>query len=1377
MRLLHLDSRGTITLTKDLIDDVPSYAILSHTWGTEEEEVTFDEITNGSGHTRAGYAKIEFCAEQAQKNGLKYFWIDTCCINKANHAELSEAITSMFAWYRDAVQCYVFLADVSCATRTDHEAQPNWLPAFQKSRYFLRGWTLQELIAPKVVEFYSREGHWLGDKQTLESVVHEVTTIPIKALRGEPMSNFSIAERLQWAAKRSTKKKEDKAYCLLGVFEIFMPLMYGEGDNAFDRLLRKVAKRPKNVAIRNEGDPAYPGDMSRGPGSQDRRNQSFCSGNPNFNKKFFSRSDELDLIGHKFNPVSDKQERLVLCGLPGMGKTTIALQYFELYRNRYKVAIWVDASSPDNAQMSFRKAVAEIKRHGYSTKSAADLPLGDSHSILTVTHWLEMSCQNWLLVLDGLDDLNTVDAHGTAGALQAASVPIGPLTSEGAAELLLSWLKVGHTSLEGRSGAKPVVKKLGCVPLAVEQAGALIAKTGISLNDFLDQYAENYKYIVSEKPARSEWSYDRNRSIGATFEMLLNHMQIRDEPTHRRILTFLSFLGPGDIPVDIISPKIAIAEPHSRVPSMASSSAAALSSIYVDLCLWYQRIGKPNNLLLRLSIHHLEDLSLLQVKRLPNGDIKSVSLHGAISMWLTTSLHEDEVIAWTIFAAFLSCATLPDIPGEESTRSPGPSGSDKSHIFSLVRKNIEQTVVTSLDKILLDAYGVTMRKLAYHFSKSPKSIYAEEAVIRSIEYEMLMQGSEWPRNAESLKLLDILGDIYWKSERLEDAEGLLEELLESSTKLLSLESDFTLAISIKLKHVRERLMEAQDSLDRAVRATSYAKRNNDLSPGDPNSDVFHFHQLISDQPGYDHIPDYSQYNDATNDASSNAQPANLEGGDMSTENLFYFLNIAKSYEDDHQFESAISVYWELWPASLSYGLSFPEAAVLLRDTEPRFQALLGLLRCYKCDETLELAYLTLLFPIYAAFHHNHQPVVYFTYALILKEATHRGSDRLFCADVELESLLILLHLRSTRFGSHHEFHSMITSLMIQAKVNGRYWLAFASGQGDAGAVKSLLQMEFSGDADRGFTPTTLYEASKKGRGEVVQTFWKAKARGNATNVQRDCGLLVAASVGNVRLLRQLLALQDGQNISHDCYRQALIFAANEGHTIIVDILLGQDDIAKNRAIFHPDDLVAAAYRGREQTAKMILECGINTAIGALAYANALYNASIIGHERMVELLLKGGADVNASGSFYIGSPLLAASLCGHEGVVKLLLNAGANPNAAVGFFGSVLEFSSEQGHQEEVELLVGGSVDDSPCANDKTYGSALWAAARQGRKEVVKLLLEHGADVNAQYYRFGSALEVASKGKHEAVVALLLEHGATIFPNTRIEVGDGTLAK
>jgi hypothetical protein len=238
MRLLQLHNHGEVSLTKNFIDNIPPYAILSHTWGADDEEVTFEDLTQGVGKNKAGYEKISFCEKQAAGHGLQYVWIDTCCIDKSNSTELSEALNSMFRWYSKADRCYAYLADVS--ERDAGRA------AFCNSRWFTRGWTLQELLAPSSVEFFEREGKRLGDKNSLCQQVSKITGIPTNALQGEPLSSFSVAVRISWAEKRQTKREEDKAYSLMGMVGVHMPPLYGEGEKeAFERLHSEISRREK----------------------------------------------------------------------------------------------------------------------------------------------------------------------------------------------------------------------------------------------------------------------------------------------------------------------------------------------------------------------------------------------------------------------------------------------------------------------------------------------------------------------------------------------------------------------------------------------------------------------------------------------------------------------------------------------------------------------------------------------------------------------------------------------------------------------------------------------------------------------------------------------------------------------------------------------------------------------------------------------------------------------------------------------------------------------------------------------------------------------------------------------------------------------------
>ena len=243
MRLLEWRGNDEFRCSEPFFGNIPPYAILSHTWGSEE--VTYRDIIESTGKNKAGYKnkacykKLRFIARLAAKDKLRYFWVDTCCIDKSSSAELAEAINSMFRWYQEAARCYVYLADVTT---------PYSRTAFRRSRWFTRGWTLQELLAPTSVEFFSADGQRIGTKGSMEGDISEVTGIPTEALRGRALSDYSVSQRMAWARNRKTTRKEDEAYCLLGIFGVHMPLIYGESStNAMFRLAEAIEQRSKRT--------------------------------------------------------------------------------------------------------------------------------------------------------------------------------------------------------------------------------------------------------------------------------------------------------------------------------------------------------------------------------------------------------------------------------------------------------------------------------------------------------------------------------------------------------------------------------------------------------------------------------------------------------------------------------------------------------------------------------------------------------------------------------------------------------------------------------------------------------------------------------------------------------------------------------------------------------------------------------------------------------------------------------------------------------------------------------------------------------------------------------------------------------------------------
>ena len=162
----------------------------------------------------------------------------------------------MYRWYMNAAVCYVYLSDVPghCPPLSDegsiHPSRLQWVESLEESRWFTRGWTLQELIAPQRVFFFGQAWNYIGSLPELVHLVSGITNIQIDVLEhSRPLSDLSIAQRLSWAAKRQTTRIEDQAYSLFGILDVNMPLLYGEGAKAFIRLQEEIIHHSTDQSI------------------------------------------------------------------------------------------------------------------------------------------------------------------------------------------------------------------------------------------------------------------------------------------------------------------------------------------------------------------------------------------------------------------------------------------------------------------------------------------------------------------------------------------------------------------------------------------------------------------------------------------------------------------------------------------------------------------------------------------------------------------------------------------------------------------------------------------------------------------------------------------------------------------------------------------------------------------------------------------------------------------------------------------------------------------------------------------------------------------------------------------------------------------------
>ncbi|KLU91491.1 hypothetical protein MAPG_10009 [Magnaporthiopsis poae ATCC 64411] len=256
MRLINIK---TLQLEEFTINP-PQYAILSHTWGVDE--VTFADFSNPSRRARrarqrkSGWAKIAGVCKQALKDKYDYVWVDTCCIDKSSSTELSEAINSMYSWYAHSGICYAYLEDVaypSLGRRLSAREDQAWYDfgqPFANSRWYRRGWTLQELVAPRSVTFYDKSWVHIANRSEIAGRLSQITGIPSDVL-GIRMTarSYPVGHRLSWAAGRRTTRPEDIAYSLMGLLNINMPLLYGEGTKAFLRLQEEVLRQHEDDSL------------------------------------------------------------------------------------------------------------------------------------------------------------------------------------------------------------------------------------------------------------------------------------------------------------------------------------------------------------------------------------------------------------------------------------------------------------------------------------------------------------------------------------------------------------------------------------------------------------------------------------------------------------------------------------------------------------------------------------------------------------------------------------------------------------------------------------------------------------------------------------------------------------------------------------------------------------------------------------------------------------------------------------------------------------------------------------------------------------------------------------------------------------------------
>ncbi|KAM0251725.1 hypothetical protein ACHAQJ_008046 [Trichoderma viride] len=540
MRLLEC-SGANFTLTKDLVGDVPQYAILSHKWGPDSEEVTFRDLVDHTGVEKVGFKKLSFCAEQAKRDGIQFFWVDTCCIDKSNNNELTEAINSMFRYYRNASRCYVYLSDVSTTGYEDnnHKSELAWESAFRASRWFTRGWTLQELLAPGSVEFFTQDGRRLGDKRSLEQQIHEITGIAVPALQGGELSHFHVEERLKWAETRHTTREEDWAYCLLGIFGVFMPLIYGEGKaNAVRRFKKEIADAMKH------------GDA---PNHLRARNHTWIvpfERNPSFSGREveLKRLQQALFTGHQ-------TAKLAITGLGGVGKTQLVLEFVYQVAAEHNASLGISGLEDDKAD------VKRLVQGHLSSESAGQWFLvfdnADDINMWTDRHQQESGCLIDYLPRSSRGSIifTTRDKKAAVKLAGRNIVEMSEMDEADAKQLLQKYL-IDQDLIDSQGDVTTLLARLTNLPLAIVQAAAYINGNGIGLGEYLlllEEQEEDVIDLLSEEFEDERRYPDINSPVATTW--LISFEQIRQrDPLAANYLSFMACIGAKDIPQSLLPP-------------------------------------------------------------------------------------------------------------------------------------------------------------------------------------------------------------------------------------------------------------------------------------------------------------------------------------------------------------------------------------------------------------------------------------------------------------------------------------------------------------------------------------------------------------------------------------------------------------------------------------------------------------------------------------------------------------------------------------------------------------------------------------------------------------------------------------------------------
>jgi ankyrin repeat protein len=1369
MRLLLRSNTGEFDLTEDFIDNntIPPYAILSHTW--DGEEVTFTDLKDGTAKDKVGYNKIQFCGQQAERDGLRYFWVDTCCINKSSSAELQEAINSMFRWYQNAERCYVYLSDVPDGSPDrDDECLRRWKPAFKKCRWFTRGWTLQELIAPASVEFFSKGGAYLGNRQSLEQTVYEITGIAVEALRGRPLSQFRTDERLLWAAKRQTTREEDNAYCLLGIFNIYMPLIYGEGrENALARLQEQVEKISKDKILSLDNDQRRILLDSLQFDQIDARQMTIKSAHAKTCKWLLKRPQYIDWLDT--TKLGEHHGLLWIKGKPGAGKST--LMKFSLanarrsMKDRIVISFFFNARGEDLEKSTigtYRSLLLQLLKQLPALQWVFD-SVGLSSSSIRPDHQWGIELLKSLLE-------QTIQSLGQSSVVCFIDA-LDECEEEQVRDMVQFFERVGELSASAGIRFQICFSSRHYPHITIRKGQTLVLEGQEGHSQDITNYLESELKIGKSKIAQQIRSEVQEKASGVFMWVVLVVGILNKEHDRGRIHGLRRRLQ--DIPGDLhkLFRDILTRDSHNRdelvlciqwvlfakQPLSPEQLYFAVLSRVEPVSRWDpDEVDKDAiNLFILDSSKGLADITTSKNRTVQfiHESVRDFLLKddGLGDLWpnlrsdLQGQSHEQlkqcclAYISMDVFAVLNIPEKLPKASSQE-TADLRKSANDWFPFLEYAVQNVLYHAE------LAEGSGIAQRSFILNFPR-----------LSWIKLANFFERHEVRRYTEEMSLMYALG------------ERNMPALIKAHPSAVS-------CLEVGQERYGPPLFAALATRSEpAIHAFVYAL-SKDLLPGSCLNEIqAHYCEERQDQ----YLGRNFQFSNRRTVLSYLAELGrptivklllSMGNVDVDAKDFNGQTPLWRAVENGH--DAVVKLLLDTGNVNV-YAKDNNGQTLLLQVVGNRHDAVVKLLLDTgsinvdakdKSEQT----------PLLWAVENGHDAVV--------KLLLDIGSVNVNAKDKSERTLL------SRAAGNGHS--AVVKLLLDIGKVdvnaedsNGQTPLLRAAENGHDAVVKLLLSIgnvDVNAKDNNRYTP--LSRAAENGHDAVVKLLLDTgKVNVNTEDNNGQIPLWRAVENRHEAVVKLLLSTGNvNVNVKDNSGRTLLLWVAEKGlpkmakrHRAVVRLLLDTGKVDVNAEDNNGQTpLWRAAENGHDAVVKLLLDIGsVNVNAKDKSERTLLSRVAGNGHSAVVKLLLDTGkVDVNAEDSNG-QTPLLRAAENGHDAVVKLLLDTGkVDVNAKDNNGHTPLWRAAENGHDAVVKLLLDiGSVNVN--AKDKSERTLLSRVAGNGHSAVVKLLLDTGkVDVNAEDSNGQTPLLRAAENGHDAVVKLLLDTG-NVDVDTRYNSG------